>query len=830
MQYAKVERTIAGRSLSFETGRIAKQAAGSVLARYGDSMVLTAVCSADPRPGLDFFPLTVDYREKTYAAGKFPGGFIKREGRPKDKEILTMRLIDRPVRPLWPDGYKDEVQIMNTVVSVDKENDPDLVAMNSSFAALRASTLPFRGPIAAVRIGRIDGEFIGFPTIQQLDEGDLELVMVASKDALVMVEGKSVEINEPDFLEALDFGNEIIQQILEMMEELREKAEVAECTWKAPEVEVHPIHAAIQDGWAAKMSEALLVQGKHERYTAMDSLKEAMRAEYIPADADDVEAAALKKVVSAAHRALSSQQIRQLIVKQKKRIDLRKPDDIRQITIEPGILPRTHGSALFTRGETQSLVVTTLGTPRDQQIVDGLMEEYSKRFDLQYNFPPYCVGECRPIRGVSRREIGHGYLAERAVAPVIPSDDEFPYTIRIVSDITESNGSSSMASVCGATISMMDAGVPIRQPVAGIAMGLVEEDGDVVVLSDILGTEDHVGDMDFKVAGTGRGITAVQMDIKMQGLSREILAEALEQARKGRLHILREMIKAIGKPREDISEFAPRLLQVRIPVEKIGLVIGPGGKMIKKIQEETGAKVEIDDDGIAVVSSESSEAALAAKGMIEQLTAEVEVGRIYDGRVVSIKDFGCFVEVLPGQEGLCHVSELDSEHVREVSDVVSLGDMIPVKVILRDEQGRLKLSRRVAMEELSGGGPRGSVSGDADDGAGESQDERPSRPPRGRDRDDRPSRGRDRDDRPSRGRDRDDRPSRGRDRDDRPSPGGDDDREYERPQRSDRDEGRDRDDRGRGRDRDGDRDGRGRSSSSRSDDRRRPRGRSNSAR
>ena len=533
MQYAKVEREIAGRTLSFETGRIAKQAHGSVLASYGDSMVLSAACTAEPRPGLDFFPLTVDYREKTYAAGKFPGGFIKREGRPKDKEILTMRLIDRPVRPLWPDGFKNEVQIMNTVVSVDKENDPDVVAMNASFAALHCSSMPFQGPIAAVRVGRIDGELVAFPTVQQLDDSDCEIILVASKKALMMVEGKATEMTEEDFLALVDFGTDVIKDVISMMDELKKKAKISKATWKAPEVEVPEVFEKAKEGWADRMREALLVQGKHERYTAIDALRDDMFAELIPEDADGATVDEMKKWIKKAHKELSGEQIRDLIIKDKKRIDNRGPTDIRPITIEAGILPRTHGSALFTRGETQALVVTTLGTPRDQQIVDGLMEEYSKRFDLQYNFPPYSVGECRPVRGVSRREIGHGNLAERAVAPVIPTDDQFPYTIRIVSDITESNGSSSMASVCGATLSMMDAGVPIRQPVAGIAMGLVEQGRKVVILSDILGTEDHVGDMDFKVAGTGRGITAVQMDIKMKGLSRSIMEKALEQARSG---------------------------------------------------------------------------------------------------------------------------------------------------------------------------------------------------------------------------------------------------------------------------------------------------------
>lgn len=713
MHQVTVERRIAGRTLSFETGRIAKQAAGAVLARYGDTMVLSTICSGPSRPGTDFFPLTVDYREKTYAAGKFPGGFIKREGRPKDKEILTMRLIDRPMRPLWPEGFIDEVQVMSMVVSADRENDPDLLAMNSCFAAAHVSELPFQGPIAAVRVGRIGGRWVAFPTVQQIDEGDVEIVFVASRKALVMVEGKAQELKEQEFLDSLDFGTKVIHEILDMMDELRRKAGIGPSTWQAPETVRPAEYEKAQRKFEAAMKKALLVQGKHARYDAIKQVKEQAIVEFVPEDDDGT----VKEAVSAAMKALEVKVIRRLICKDKKRIDLRKPTDIRAISGEVGLLPRVHGSALFTRGETQALVTVTLGTPRDQQIVDDLMEEYSKKYNLQYNFPPYSVGEVKPLRGVGRREIGHGFLAERATSSVIPTDEAFPYTIRIVSDITESNGSSSMATVCGATLAMMDAGVPIRQPVAGIAMGLIEEGDDVVVLSDILGTEDHVGDMDFKVAGTGRGITAVQMDIKMQGLSREVLEKALEQARVGRIHILREMMKILTAPRQDISAHAPRLLRIQIPAEKIGLVIGPGGKMIKRIQEDTGATIEIEDDGTVIISSLDAAAAHAAKGMIDQLTAEVEVGRTYQGRVVSIKDFGAFVEVLPGQEGLCHVSELDESHVSEVSDVVSIGDLIPVKVLLRDEQGRLKLSRRAALAESGGGSAVGLDEEDDGEGA-----------------------------------------------------------------------------------------------------------------
>ncbi len=697
MRYAKVSRTISGRVLSFETGRIAKQAKGAVLGALGDTMVLSAVCSASARPGIDFFPLSVEYREKTYAAGKFPGGFIKREGRPKDKEILTCRLIDRPIRPLWPEAYKDEVQILATVLSAEKDIDPDLVAMNSSFLACHLAPLPFEGPVAAVRVARVDGKAIAFPTVDELDASDVDVVIASTRDAVVMVEGLATEISEEDFLALMDFAQKTIAPILDMMDELKEKAQAAPSTWKAPEVVQPPVYKKAKKDYASALKKAVLVQGKHERYSAVADIKKKAIADLVPDEGDDKDA--IQKAVQSALNDLENEIMRELILKDGKRIDLRGLKDVRPITIEQSILPRTHGSTLFTRGETQAIVVATLGTPRDQQIVDGLVDEYAKRFDLQYNFPPYSVGEVKPVRGVGRREIGHGNLAERALSSVIPSSEKFPYTIRLVSEITESNGSSSMATVCGGTLALMDAGVPLRQPVAGIAMGLIKEGDKVAILSDILGTEDHLGDMDFKVAGTGRGITAVQMDIKVKGISRDIFAKALRQAREGRMHILREMLKAMPGPRKDISKHAPRLLSLRIPVEKIGMVIGPGGKMINKIQSETGAIVEIEDDGTVCISSTDADAANAARQMVEALTAEVEIGKIYQAKVVSLKDFGCFVEVLPGQEGLCHVSELAEEHVRSVGDVVSVGDIIPVKVVLRDEQGRLKLSRRMALQE-----------------------------------------------------------------------------------------------------------------------------------
>ncbi len=703
MNPIRVEREIAGQKLCFETGRIARQAGGAVFGSHGDNVVLATACTANARPGLDFFPLTVDYREKTYAAGKFPGGFIKREGRPKDKEILTCRLIDRPLRPLFADGFKNEVQVLVTVMSADTVHDTDIVAMNSAFLATYLAPVPFNGPVAAVRIARVGGKFVACPTVKDSDSGDLDFIMAATRDAIVMVEGLAREVSEDDFLQALDFGNAIIQQILDMMVELKKKANPEVCTWTAPEVVVPECAQKAKRQMAAAMRAAVLTQGKHARYEAIDKVSKEAVERFVNATAPDAEVQ--KTAVKGALKELESEVMRNMILDEGLRIDRRNLKEVRKITIETGVLPRTPGSALFTRGETQAIVVTTLGTPRDQQIVDGLIEEYSKRFDLQYNFPPFSVGECKPVRGVGRREIGHGNLAERALTPVLPDDERFPYTIRLVSEITESNGSSSMASVCGGCIALMNAGVPITQPVAGIAMGLIKEGDRTAILTDILGTEDHLGDRDFKVAGTGRGITAVQMDIKIAGLSRDLLAQALRQAREGRLHILREMIKAVPRPNEELSSYAPRLLSITVPVDKIGMIIGPAGKNIKKIQETTGAKVEIEDSGKVIISAVEVNAAMAAKAMIEQVTAEVEVGRIYEGRVVSLKDFGCFVEVLPGQEGLCHISELDFARVNEVSDVVKMGDVIPVKVILRDEQGRLKLSRRAAIMEREGGAP-----------------------------------------------------------------------------------------------------------------------------
>ncbi|MEE9395086.1 MAG: polyribonucleotide nucleotidyltransferase [Planctomycetota bacterium] len=742
----KVQTNLEGKTLSLETGYLAKQSSASVIATLGDTVVFSSVCSADPRPGLDFFPLSVDYREKLQAAGKFPGGFMKREGRPTTKEILTCRLIDRPARPMFPEAYKDEVQICTFVVQIDRENDPDMVAMNASFAALHVGDLPFFGPLGAVRVARVEGKFVLFPSTEEVKEADMELIVAGNHDAITMVEASCNEVSEEDFLDALDYAHAGVKTICKLMDEFQKKVGNKKTPYVEPENSHHEIYDSVMDEYRDRFEDRIFTEGKHERTAALRDLRNQAMDQFVSDDDGDAEDR--KKAVKAAWKELEKQITRDLLF-DGKRVDGRGPKDIRDIHITAGFQPRLHGSAVFTRGETQALVVATLGTMRDQQIVDGLADEYSKKFDFQYNFPPYCVGECKPIRGVSRREIGHGNLAERSLLPVLPDPKDFPYTIRLISDILESNGSSSMASVCGGTLAMMDAGVPISQPVAGIAMGLCKDGDDVVILSDILGSEDHFGDMDFKVAGTGRGISAVQMDIKVKGLSKQIMSQALDQARDGRLRILKKMIASVSRPAETISAYAPRLMVMSIPPEKIGLIIGPGGKNIKRIQEESGANLEIEDDGTVHISCRDADGAAYARGQVEMLIAEVEVGKVYHGKVVSIKDFGAFIEILPGQEGLCHVSELSDEFVSNVMDVVKMGDLIDVKVIARDEQDRIKLSRKAVLmgenyEQGGGGESRG----------GRGRDERG-----GRDGGDRGGRGRGRDDRGGR-----DGGDRGRDR------------------------------------------------------------------
>jgi polyribonucleotide nucleotidyltransferase len=698
VQVSRVERPLGAQKIIIETGYLAKQAHGAVVVRYGDTMVLVAAVEGGVRPGQDFFPLTVDYREKTSAAGKFPGGFIKREGRPTTKEILTSRLIDRPIRPLFPLTYINEVQVMATVMSADRENDPDMLALIGSSAALHISQIPFLYPTGSVRVGRINGELILMPTHSKLEESDLDLVLSGTKSAITMIEGFAREMPEEQMLEAILFGQKAIVEIVGMVEELREKTGVGpKPAYVGPET--NPLVEEFRKRFGSEFRERKQTSGKHERAARISELKDRIVAEYLP---EDKEPKYTPEQVSAAFYALEERSVRDLIL-DGKRIDGRSIKQIRPIHCDVGYLPRTHGSAIFQRGETQALVTTTLGTSSDEQRVDGLFDEISKKFMLDYNFPPFSVGECRPIRGPGRREIGHGALAERSLKAVIPTTEEFPYTIRLVSDILESNGSSSMASVCGGTLALMDAGVPITNPVAGISIGLVKEPDRFILLTDIMGDEDHFGDMDFKVAGTGLGITGIQLDLKIDGIDEPIIKATLDQAREARRDILKQMLGTLRQPREEISTLAPRLLTTQINPEKIGLLIGPGGKTIKGIQESTGAKIDIEDNGTVYISHSESAGAEAALRKVEALTEEVKVGKVYDGRVTSIKDFGAFIEILPGRDGLCHISELDDKYVGKVEDVCKVGDHVQVKVIAIDEHDRVKLSRKVLLREQNKG-------------------------------------------------------------------------------------------------------------------------------
>ncbi len=670
---------------------MARLAAGATLVTYGESMVLCAAGTGPARPGINFFPLTIDYREKTYAAGKIPGGFFKREGRPTTKEIITMRLTDRSVRPLFPEGFRDEVQAQCYVLSHDQINDTDILALNGASSALALSRIPFMGPVGCVRLGHVGGEIVVNPTLQQMEESAMDLVVAGTAEALTMVEGSANEVSEELVIEALGVGHDAVKVICEMQSEL---AALVNPT----KIEVPPLpqdeelKAAIADKFAGEIRTRLQVKEKQARNEALSEIKSIAKEEFLP----DPEDRDRKALFSRYWKELGKATLRDIVLNDGHRIDGRADDEIRKITCEVGLLPRAHGSALFTRGETQALVAATLGTSLDEQRIDGLTDDYMKHFMLHYNFPPFCVGETRMIRGPGRREIGHGNLAERACEAILPDHDDFPYTIRVVSDVLMSNGSSSMATVCGATLSMMDAGVTIRQPVAGIAMGLIKQDDNIHILSDILGDEDACGDMDFKVAGTQKGITALQMDIKLEGLKREVLVEALGQAREGRIHILREMLGALQKPRAELSSWAPKILQVPIENEKIGALIGPGGSVIRKLQEETKTKIAVDEDrSLAVISGGPGSDMETAEQMVRALTSVVEVGTRYTGRVVSIRDFGCFVEILPGLEGLVHVSELANGFVENVRDVVSEGDEIGVEVINVDDQGRVKLSKRI---------------------------------------------------------------------------------------------------------------------------------------
>jgi polyribonucleotide nucleotidyltransferase len=703
----KVERAVGGSVLSIETGKLARQAAGAAVVRYGDTVVLGTVVTAEPREGIDFFPLTVDYREKMSAAGKFPGGFFKREGRPTLKEVLTSRLIDRPMRPLFPEGFRDEVQIQVMVLATDMQNDPDVVGLVSAAAALAIAPVPFNGPVAGVRVGHVDGKFIINPTMAQLEYSDLDMIVAGHPEAVTMIEVGCRELPEEVIADAIQFGHENgVKPICEMLKELGRQAGQPK-TWEPP-----PKDTAFLEEVRAKalgdLRQAKQLKGKQERADAVKAVYERVVAEYCPAGV--AEPPHTPEAVKAAISAVEERLTRDMILDENRRPDGRKLDEVRKIMCEVGWLPRVHGSALFTRGETQAMVVCTLGTSRDEQIIDDLLEEYSKKFMLHYNFPPFSVGEVRRIGSPGRREIGHGALAERSLEAVLPGPENFPYTIRVVSDILESNGSSSMASVCGGSLALMDAGVPVSGAVSGISIGVVlEPDGRYKLLADIIGEEDHFGDMDFKVAGTRKGITGVQMDIKATGLPHKIMREALKLSHKSRMHILDQMDRAIAKPRPEISEYAPRLITIKINPEKIGKLIGPGGKSVKAIQAETGAEIDIEDDGTVVISCLDAAKAERALAMVQRITEDVQVGRIYDGKVISIKDFGAFIEIQDGQDGLCHISELDDNYVRTVSDVVKVGDVVKVKVIAIDEQGRVKLSRKAALKATAkepSSGPR----------------------------------------------------------------------------------------------------------------------------
>jgi polyribonucleotide nucleotidyltransferase len=742
----RVEKTFAGRRLVIETGWMAKQAAGAAVVQFGETMVLAAVTVSENQSPLPFFPLTVEYRERQYAAGKIPGGFVKREGRPSDAEILSARIVDRSIRPLFPEGFKNEVQVFVYVISADQENDADVLALVATSFALNASKIPFAAPIAGVRVGRVQGKWVLNPTFQHLEYSDMELVVAGSAESIVMVEGGALEVSEDDVVEALGVANKGIRELIAAQEELLQKIErPAKMSWEKSQLP-EGLEARVKSLAEGRISEALNQKDKHTRVDAVERAKKEV-AEQLLGDFPD----AAKEL----HTLLGDveyHQLRNQVLSSGHRVDGRTPKEVRPITIEVGLLPRAHGSALFTRGQTQALVVATLGTQNDVQRLDSIDEpqEVTKSFMLHYNFPPFSTGEVRPVRGTSRREIGHGNLAERALQGVLPPFEEFPYTIRIVSDILESNGSSSMASVCGGSLALFDAGVPMRAAVAGVAMGLIKEGSKYAILTDILGTEDHLGDMDFKVAGTRDGITSIQMDIKIEGLDLQIMKEALAQAREGRMHILGEMEKALAEPRTELSRFAPRIVTMQINPEKIGDLIGPKGKTIRGIQDETGAELTVDDSGLVTIAAVGGDAMERARQMVQALTAEPVVGEIYEGPVKSTTPFGAFIEIMPGTEGLLHISEMQHGRTEKTEDVVKKGDRVRVKLIDRDERGRLRLSRKALLpppepsaEGGSGDGGNGRQGGEGEGGepverAAEGRGERGER---GGGRGDRPRRG-----------------------------------------------------------------------------------------
>jgi polyribonucleotide nucleotidyltransferase len=684
--FIRKEVEIGGKILSIETGKLAKQANGAVMIGLGETMTLvTAVAAEEAGEDRGFFPLSVEYREKTYSAGKIPGGFIKREARPSEKEILSARLIDRPIRPLFPDTFLFETQIIANVLSLDKENDADVLAGIGASAALSISNIPFNGPIATVRVVKLGGEYIIFPSREQVENAELELVVAGSEESIMMVEGEAQEVSEDVLLQAIATAHESIKKIIELQKEL-----VAEAGVEKREIPVREIpeglEAKIEEIALQDLKDAIHIEDRAERKKALKELKNGL-LEQLEEDYPESE-----KLIKKILHDLEKREVRIMVTEEGKRLDGRKVTEIRPISCETDLLPRAHGSALFTRGQTQALGIITLGSKRDEQIVDALEGEYRKKYQLHYNFPPFCTGEAKPIRGVSRREIGHGNLAERALKPVIPLSDDFPYTIRVVSEVLESNGSSSMATVCAGSMSLMAAGIPVKGAVAGIAMGLIKENDKIAILSDILGDEDHLGDMDFKVAGTKDGITAVQMDIKIDGISQDVMAQALAQAKEGRAHIMGEMDKEIEEARKELSQYAPRILFVTVPTDKIGAIIGPGGKTIQGIVAETGAEIDIEDTGVVTIASPDLDSAEAARKMVEAIIEVPKVGRIYNGKVRSIKDFGAFIEILPGKDGMVHISELDIKRVNKVTDVLKEGDKVDVMVKSVSPDGKVSLS------------------------------------------------------------------------------------------------------------------------------------------
>jgi len=743
----RIERTFAGRRLVIETGRMAKQAAGSALVQFGETIVLAAVTVSDNESPLNFFPLLVEYRDKAYAAGKIPGGFIKREGRPSDAEILKARIIDRSIRPLFPEGFKNEVQVFIYVISADQENDADVLGLLAASYAINSSKIPFMGPIAAARVGRVQEKWILNPTFQQLPYSDMDVVLAASKDSIMMVEGGALEVTEADMLEALSVGQRGIRELISFQEELLGQGRAEKMKWTRAELPGQ-LKARVDELTKGKIAEAINQQEKHSRIEAVELVKKAAIEQLLTEFPDN------SKDISGLVGDVEYHALRSQVLDTGKRVDGRGTREVRPITIDTQVLPRAHGSALFTRGQTQALVAATLGTANDVQRLDSIDDagETTKTFMLHYNFPPFSTGEVRPMRGTSRREIGHGNLAERALQGVLPAFEDFPYTIRIVSDILESNGSSSMASVCGGSLSLFDAGVPLRSAVAGVAMGLIKEGSKYAILTDILGTEDHLGDMDFKVAGTENGITSIQMDIKIEGLDFQIVKEALAQANEGRRHILSEMAKALPEPRSDLSKYAPRIVTMTINPEKIGDLIGPKGKTIRGIQEETGAEISVEDTGLVTIAAVGGEAMERARQMIQALTAEPVIGETYEGTVKSTTAFGAFVEIMPGTEGLVHISELKHGRTEKTEDVVKKGDRVRVKLLDRDERGRLRLSMKALTpkpEGDAGGGTRDAGSSEpalaavgadsgGESGEGEESGERSERGDRG----DRPRRGR----------------------------------------------------------------------------------------